>query len=227
MSGHNIDPWRRAEIEATFPVVNNVRPMAPVVSTQVRAMDRAEAIVSRAWPNGDRSAVFDQSWCPPMAARADAAAEEFRQAVADGLLRSNTEDKDFEPDHPAEQGVVRIWFVGSRTVDVVRERWKQHPNRLMSTSDYFGAMYGLTTELHDYRPGFDHDPTCTVGISEQCGGPTRLLPANRGTLVLLFWCCRGCETLAGNIADETYRRHVIDARADLPPGAIIMPNPTV
>jgi hypothetical protein len=42
---------------------------------------------------------------------------------------------------------------------------------------------------------------------------------------LLFRMCRECEELAGRIAANTYRTAVINAPADLPPGAVIMPNP--
>jgi hypothetical protein len=51
------------------------------------------------------------------------------------------------------------------------------------------------------------------------------MPVSRGALVLLFRMCRECEELAGRIAANTYRTAVINAPADLPPGAVIMPNP--
>jgi hypothetical protein len=42
---------------------------------------------------------------------------------------------------------------------------------------------------------------------------------------LLFRMCRECEELAGRIAANIYRTAVINAPTDLPPGAVIMPNP--
>jgi hypothetical protein len=53
------------------------------------------------------------------------------------------------------------------------------------------------------------------------------MPVNRGTLILLFRMCRACEDLAGKIAANTYRTAVVQARADLPPGAVILPNPVL
>lgn len=74
---------------------------------------------------------------------------------------------------------------------------------------------------------------CTVNIADNCtapvsrdvsdygGGTTRLIQVHRGQFVLLFRCCTACEERAGVIADNNYKTHVIDARVDLPRGAVI------
>ena len=199
MTDNNIDPDRRAYLLDKFPAITRTSPMAPHVSTQVRATDRAEMIVQRVWFDGDKSPVlFDPVLCPPMAQRAEAAAAELRRARE--RVTWETADSEYDPDAPAEQGVVRIWFVGSRTVEVVRERWHDHPNRKPKPGEYFAGM--LAHMRRDYATEFDCDTTCNVGIAKACGGPTRVLPANRGTLVLLFRCCRECEELAGQITNN-------------------------
>lgn len=231
-----MNPEREDYLRAKYSALDNVVPMDPRGSTQVRATDRAEAVLDIVWPNGSASgALFDPALCPPTAARADEAAREYHRLAADAArervlgvrpsLRFETHDTDYEPDEPAEQGVLRLWFVDSRTVEIVRDRWHDNPNRVESTASYFGGLLGEMRR--DYKPGHDYDPTCNVRIAKACGGLTRVLPNDRGTLVLLFWCCRECETLAGRIAANNHRTAVIAARADLPRGARVLPNPVV
>ncbi|GAB5000769.1 hypothetical protein MAHJHV64_10920 [Mycobacterium avium subsp. hominissuis] len=156
---------------------------------------------------------------------------------------------DYDPDATHEQGAVLIWRVGSKHVTVVRDRWHDQANRdrSMSPAEESASMLQHVVEVDDYR-GYtsdeavrphpaDYELRCNVNIAKDCtaplsldvndygGGTTRLLPLNRGALVLLFRCCRACEDLAGRIAANTYKSHVIEARADLPRGAVIMPNP--
>ena len=194
-----IDPGRREYLLTKYPAITRTSPMAPSASTQVRAADRAETIIRQVWGDGDTSSVlFDPALCPPMARRAETAAAELRQASSEGRVTWETADTDYDADAPSEQGVVRIWFVGSRTVEVVRERWREQPNRKPKPAEYFGGM--LAHMRRDYVAEVDCDAACNVGIVKACGGATRLLPANRGTVVLLFRCCRECEDLAGQIA---------------------------
>lgn len=206
--------YTRDELFAKFPAMSNVRPLDPVASTQVQAILRAEEFVRHVWPNEDdtRAALFDPVRCPPMAKRAEDAAQDYRDAVADCWLTFDTADTDYEPDAPAEHGVVRIWQVGSRVVLVLRDRWhsKFNGNRESKPVEFFGGDVG-----HD-RAAWEHHvdvhPTtglaCNVRIAKACAGPTRMLPLNRGTLILLFRCCRECEELGGRIADNNHLTNV-------------------
>jgi hypothetical protein len=54
-----------------------------------------------------------------------------------------------------------------------------------------------------------------VRIAKACSGTTRLLPVNRGALVLLFRCCRACEADAGKTADTNFKVGVLEAHAKL------------
>lgn len=206
-----IDPKRREDLTAKFPDLTALRPMRPDANTQVRATDRAEQIIAKVWDDraDDDAVLFDPARVPALAECADAAAAEYHRRAASGELRWDTGDGlrgDYDPDAPAEQGVVRIWRVGSGEVDVVRERWRDTPGRRWGTVDYTAGMLEHLTEQLDYHDCAVHgcdgecDLRCTVHIAKACGGPTRLLPVDRGTLVLLFRCCRNCEELAGDTA---------------------------
>ncbi len=200
-----ISPDRRAELLNKFPAIANTRPLDPAASTQVQAILRAEDIVRHTWPDElSRAALFDPAKCKPLADRADAAAAEFRRRAALRELRYDTADTTYHPDDPAEHGVVRIWEVGGELVRVVRDRWRENPNRKPSTGEFVTGDLGGLRNLD----GTQRSPKCTVGIAKACAGATRLLPVDRGTLVLLFWCCRGCEALAGDFADNSHRTNV-------------------
>jgi hypothetical protein len=62
-------------------------------------------------------------------------------------------------------------------------------------------------------------------LAKTCGGPTGVMPVERGTMVMLFRCCRECEALACKIAANNRKTAIVRARADLPPGAVVMPDP--
>ncbi|OBF96343.1 hypothetical protein A5773_13020 [Mycobacterium sp. 852014-52450_SCH5900713] len=206
--------------------------MNPRVSTQVRATDRAEALAAKAWAKAGKlgAVLFDRKRVPKLAELADAAAAEFYTRCGEfGDMHYDTHDTDWNPHAPHEQGVVRVWAVGTNHVDVIRDRWRDVPNRMQTPVDYFASMYGCgLPDFFDcarYGCTGDCDRACSVRLAKSCTGPTRAIPVNRGTLVLLFRCCRECEALAGKLAANTYKTAVIDARVGLPPGAVIMPNP--
>ena len=210
----NIDPARAEYLRDKYPAIDNLYPLNPVASTQVQAILRAENLIQHVWPNeaDTRAALFDPALCPPMGRRAEEADREYREAVADGLLTFDTADTDYEPDEPAEHGVVRVWQVGSRSVLVLRDRWRSEVNRDRESKpvEFFGGEVSHDRAMWERHA--DVHPTnglaCNVCIAKTCAGATRMLPVNRGTLVLLFRCCRECEDLAGHIADNNYRTNV-------------------
>jgi len=211
---------------------DNLNPMDPRVSTQVQAAVRADTLTTKAWAKAaDAAAIlFDPARVPELAQRADAAAAEFyRRAGEFGDLHADTHDTDWNPHAPHEQGVVRVWAVGTNHVDVIRDRWRDNPNRKQKPVDYFASMYA--NRMPDFvdcaRYGCEGNcgRECNVRLAKSCGGPTRLMPVSRGTLLLAYRMCRDCEQLAGMIAANSYKTAVVRARADLPPGAVIMVNP--
>jgi hypothetical protein len=210
----DIDPTRAQYLQNKFPAMSNLHPLNPVASTQVQAMLRAEEFIQHVWPdeNQTRAALFDPALCPPMAKSAVDAAQEYRDAKADGLLTFDTADTKYKQDEPAEHGVVRVWQVGSRSVLVLRDRWRSEVNRNREAKpvEFFGGSVGHDRAMWD-RHADVYEGTglaCNVRIAKACAGPTRMLPVNRGTVVLLFRCCRECEALAGRIADNNYRTNV-------------------
>jgi hypothetical protein len=220
---------------------DNLHPMDPRASTQVRAIDRADVLSGKAWAEASKVAavLFDPARVPELAQKAENAAAEFHhltaesaRAVAEGYnppLHFDTHDADWNPNAPHEQGVVRVWPVGTNHVDVIRDRWRDNPNRESRPVDYFVSMYGNRMpdyfDCARYSCTGDCDRACSVRLAKACAGPTRTMPVSRGTLILLFRCCRECEDWAGKMAGNTYKRAVISARADLPPGGVILPNP--
>lgn len=212
---------------------DNLRPLDPRVSTQVRAIDRGGQLTAKAWAKAaDLAAVlFDPARVPALAERADAAAAEFYvPSGQDGDMHADTHDTDWDPHAPHEQGVVRVWAVGTNHVDVIRDRWHDNQNRAQAPVDYFAGLY--TSGIPDFFDcarygctGGDCDRACSVRLDKTCNGPTRAVPVDRGTLILLFRMCRACEQLAGKLAANTYKTAVVNARAGMPPGAVILPNP--
>lgn len=212
---------------------DNVSPMDPKVSTQVRAVDRADELTVKVWAEAAKVAavLFDPARVPELARKADKAAAEFyTRSGESGDLHFGTHDTDWDPHAPHEQGVARVWAVGTNHVDVIRDRWRDNPNRVQEPVNYFASMY--TSGVPDFFDcarygctGGDCDRACSVRLAKACAGPTRAMPVSRGTLILLFRMCWACEDLAGQIAANSYKTAVITARADLPPGAVIMPNP--
>jgi len=211
---------------------DNLHPMDPRVDTQARATKQAEALTTRVWAKAAEAAavLFDSALVPELAKRADNAATEFYTLSGEGGdLHYDTHDLDWNPHSMAEQGVVRVWPVGTNHVDVIRDRWRENPNRIQKPVDYFAGMYGSRLpdyfDCAQYRCTGDCDRACSVRLTKACAGPTRAMPVNRGTLILLFRMCRECDALAGKIAANNRRTTIIRARADLPPGAVILANP--
>lgn len=211
---------------------DNLNPMDPKASTQVRAIDRADELMTKVWADAAEVAavLFDPARVAELAIKADMAAAEFYARSGEGGdLHFDTHDTDWNPHVSHEQGVVRVWPVGTNHVDVIRDRWRDNPNRDSRPVDYFISMYG--NRLSDYfdcaRYGCtgDCDRACSVHLAKACAGPTRTMPVSRGTLRLLFRMCRACEDLAGQMAANSYKTAVVQARADLPPGAVVLPNP--
>lgn len=206
----------------------------------MQAVLRADQIIAQVWGNDPSAVLFDPARVPALAERADAEAAGLHQREGEasreralGLPQSvhyDTHDgnADYDPDAPAEQGVVRIWRVGSNHVDIARDRWHDSPNRVQRPADYFASILRHTVDKLDHwdctEYGCDRescDLKCNVHIAKACAGTTRLLPVNRGTLILLFRCCEACEDLAGKIAENTYKTNAkiaeMEAREDLPP----------
>lgn len=194
-----IDPQRRQQILDKFPDITNERPRAPIGNTQVQACLRAEQILRRAWSNLAMADVL-LTGVPAMRTRADAEAAEFhRLAAADARARAEGEtplldydtfdgESDYDPNATYEQGALKIWTVGTNHVDIVRERWHDSPNRRFTTAGYAAGMLAHRLDLAVYG-----DEPCNVIVSTECERETRLLPVDRGSLVLLFRVCWDCE----------------------------------
>lgn len=237
---NTMDPERRARLLAKFPGISNDRPMDPRANTQVRAIDRADEIIRTVWGDNPTAVLVDYKRVPALAERAAEAAADFHRREGEasrareralGLppslrYHAHDGDADFDPDAPAEQGVVKIWRVGSNRADVVRDRWHDGRNldRNMSPAEEMASTLALDVQVDDYwcyggdgNPRYwgDYERRCNVNIAHDCtaplspdvndygGGTTRLLPVNRGTLILLFRCCRACEVEAGKTATDT------------------------
>lgn len=205
------EEWRPArtpeEIMARFPDIDNVSPIDPRANTQVQACSRAEQIIKRAWMNLALADVVLTS-LPAMHTRADSAAKEFhRLAADDACARAKGEpptlhyetcdgDAEYDPNAMYEQGALKMWIVGTNHVDIVRDRWHDSPNRRFTTVGYAAGHLAHKLDTLDYfRCGCQGNCglECNVNVSPDCERETRLLPVDRGTLMLLFRCCWSCE----------------------------------
>jgi hypothetical protein len=191
----------------------------------------------------DNAPLFNPAWNKAMWERANEVVRELQNGIADNSIRLVDEDNLAElRDLPDD--VVLLWRVGSGIAGVGRPYDQtEHIERV----EWFTSTVQFEQQDRDYwrytsDEAMRHHPTdfdmrCTVNIANGCtaplsrdvsdygGGTTRLMQVHRGQFVLLFRCCRACEERAGVTADTNYKNHVIKARADLPPGAVIMPNP--
>ena len=104
----------------------------------------------------------------------------------------------------------------------------------MTTTYYAAQMFELTVHMldhwdcGDYGCNGDCDLKCNVNIAQSCSGTTRLMPANRGALVMLFRCCQECEGAGRqdclvHVQDQTVKLAEIVAREGMngTPGAIM------
>lgn len=197
MTAEHIDPDRREHLRRKYGM--DKTPMDPRANMSVQGCVRAEQITKRVWRNLRLADVL-LAGVPAMTARANAARVEFhRLAARDAQARAlgnppllhyetHDGDADFDPNEVHEQGVTRLWTVGTDWVFVVRDRWHDSPNRPDTTVSYTAGMLGLGLDTAVYT-----DAPCTVNIAENCGGETRKLPVDQGTLLLLFRCCWPCE----------------------------------
>lgn len=184
--------------------------MNPRANTQVQASMRAEQIIKRAWNNLALADVI-LTGLPAMRARADVVADEFhRQAAYDARARAEGDtpvlyydtwdgDADYDPNAIYEQGAVKIWTVGTNHVDIVRDRWHDSPTRRPTPVSYAAGHIANKLDTLDwfhcerYGCAGGCGLECNVNVAADCGGRTRLLPVDRGSLILLFRCCWGCE----------------------------------
>lgn len=206
-----IDPLRRQQILDKYPAIANLGLMDPKANTQVQASMRAEQILKRAWNN---LALADTilTGVPAMRARADVEAAEFHNRAAyDARARAEGEtpvlyydtcdgDADYDPNAIYEQGALKIWTVGTNHVDIVRDRWHDSPTRRPTPVSYAAGHLAHKLDTLDWFRCDRYGCTggcgleCNVSVAPDCGGTTRLLPVDRGSLILLFRCCWGCET---------------------------------
>lgn len=189
----------------------------------------------------DNAALFDPVWSPAMHERGETAMRELRQGLVDDIIRLNDADNLSDLYQLPDDALV-VWAVGARIAHVGR------PHTRLDRVDWFTSLVQLAQEVNDYKPytnpdisirqhPADYELRCTVNIAADCtaplsrdvsdygGGTTRLMQVHRGQFVLLFRCCTACEEWADRKADNNYKNHVVEARADLPPGAVILPDP--
>lgn len=169
----------REQLMAKYPSIASAAVLDPLASTQVRAVLRAEELMARVFPNGDQGVVlFDPALVPELAAKADEAAAALYRGLRHGWVRHDTMDDDYDDSSPAEQGVTRVHIVGSDTVHIIRDRWREHPNRLGKPVDFHA---GLMSHLRAMSDGHQCDCLdwcergCNIQIAKRCSGPTRML----------------------------------------------------
>jgi hypothetical protein len=226
------------EFRAKYGMNNPPDPDNPIAKA---ALD-AERVTAGAHGR-DNSPLFDPAWSPEMWDRVNRAVQELQNGLAKNTIRLVDNDNLADLSDLPDDAVV-VWRVGSGIAGVGRSYDQtEHIERV----EWFTSVVQLDQETRDYwrytsdealrhHPA-DFDMRCNINLAPDCtaplspdvddhhGGTTRLMVVHRGHFVLLFRCCTACEEHAGRTADTNYKNHVIEARADLPRGAIILPNP--
>lgn len=221
----------QGELRAKYGMDNPPNPDDPIAGAALAA----ERITAGAHGR-DNAPLFDPAWCPAMWERAKSAKQELLDGIADNRIRLNDASNLADLEQLPDDAVV-VWAVGAGLAHVGR------PHTRLDRVDWFTSVVQLAQEINDYKAytddtsirqhPADYEMRCTVNIADNCtapvsrdvsdygGGTTRLIQVHRGQFVLLFRCCTACEERAGVIADNNYKTHVIDARVDLPRGAVI------
>lgn len=229
-----MDDGRRRQMRAKYGMDSPPDPDNPIAEAALAA----ERITAGAHGR-DNAPLFDPAWNREMWERANNAKRELLDGIADNSIRLNDANNLADLDQLPDDAVV-VWAVGAPLAHVGR------PHTRLERVDWFTSVVQLAQDINDYKPytsdtsirhhPADFDMRCTVNIAANCtaplsrdvsdygGGTTRLMQVHRGQFVLLFRCCIACEERAGRTADNN-KTSVIDARADLPRGAVIMPNP--
>jgi hypothetical protein len=225
-------------LRAKYGMDNPPNPDNPIA----KAVLDAERITAGAHGR-DNAPLFDPAWSPAMWERANDAVHELLNGIADNSIRLVDNDNLSEVVDLPDDAVV-AWCIGEGLAGVGRPYdLTEHIERV----EWFTSTVQFEQENRDYwrytsdeaiRPHpTDFDLRCSINLAPDCtaplsrdvsdygGGTTRLMQLHRGQFVLLFRCCTACEAWAGKAADTNYKNHLIGARADLPRGVVIMPNP--
>jgi len=238
-----IDQNRRDMLTAKYGM--NRPPMNPELNTTVAAILDNERIESGAG-GGFNGPLFDPVWSPAMHGRADAAMAVLHAALANDELHIDSLGHDlehgFDPAQPPSDAVF-IWAVGSRHILACCRAGSSHDERRLRGPDYFASLLQTFAAVDDYHKytaevgvyGADYELKCTINIAKDCtayaedfgGGTTRQMTLRRGQFLLLFRCCRVCEDLVGQFADNNFKISVMEAQAKLPRGATIDPGSPV
>jgi len=226
---NSMDPQRRQWLTDKYGHNNSPDPDNSIAAAALAAERIAAGAHGR-----DNAPLFDPAWSRVMWERAEKAMRDLVEGIGDSRIRLNdvadSTDLEYLPDD-----AVAVWRVGAPKADVGRAR-QQHIDWhtwaiqfAQEVDDYWRYITGITPYPADYelRCTVNIAPDCTAplsrDVSDYGGGTTRLMVVHRGRFVLLFRCCTACEALAGRTADRSYKHNVVEARADLPPGAVILP----
>jgi hypothetical protein len=181
----------------------------PIVNAVLDGEQIVASVCRRGYDNGPW---FDPLLSPTMHELANRTMRDLRTGMAEGRIeRDPDDDRANVPDDPDDDRVFFVHFVGSTRVGVCR-----------AEAEYFASMLKMMAWAH---PMWDTE--CNIKIADNCDGPTAWVPLLRGQFLLIFEGCQACHERAGRLADDGNLVSEMKARAKLPPGAHIQPNPPV
>jgi hypothetical protein len=188
------DPQRREKLIAKYAL--DQPPEAD--NLIVRAILDGERIVAMSTRHGnDEGALFDPAWSPTMHDLAERAHNELHRALVDGVVKCvNTAGNTLRGARTDRE--MYVHFVGDDRVFVCKGK-----------PDIFASTLQHMRWLHDIGGG------CKINTTDDCGGPTILLPLLRGRFLLIFECCVPCRERAGQMADNGYLIGEMEARVRL------------
>jgi hypothetical protein len=219
------------------PVSSPLQKGNPVVSRILAGEQFHDNVFTR-----DSAELFDPVRCPRMHEIARAALDYVH--TSKDITWDDHGDSDRDPFVPfsADDPALYVYKVGSGYVTVCRNPKAVGaftlatvgPDRSRRGVDYFAGMYRLMTSLHN---GWWADG-CSIELATGCAGndrddagflhgPTQLMPLLCGSVLLIIEICTPCLDYATEAARTGYELSVMEARmrADLPPDAVITPDP--
>ncbi|BCO99309.1 hypothetical protein [Mycobacterium intracellulare] len=227
---NTMDPQRRQYLMDKHGIGLPPDPDNPIAAAALAAERIAAGAHGR-----DNAPLFAPAWSRAMWERAEKATRDLLEGIGDGRVRLSDIADSTDLEHLPDDAVA-VWRVGAPKADVGRAG-QQHIDWhtwaiqfAQEVDDYWRHTTGITPYPADYelRCTVNIAPDCTAPLSRDVGdyggGTTRLMVVHRGRFVLLFRCCTACEALAGHAADRKYKDNVVNRRADLPKGAVILPE---
>lgn len=128
-----------------------------------------------------------------------------------------------------------MWELANETIRDMRTKFAHYITTSAETDVFL--YYPGTQDFYAYSRGiqrfaymitFAWPVACDIKMAPGgCMGQEVFLPLQRGQFILVFGICDACDLWARDTAENNFKASVMEAQADLPPGAYIDPGSPV